>query len=140
MQYSVELGRAGYVDGGDGAQPAVAAPEKLRRLLAFQEGWRRLSFDPPSLERFISESIYELAGGTFVICSAGNSKHLEAIQFTSNFADVPKRRWKFPDLELDRRVDDIGIDPASDLLVIIEQRDHALYVSSPLISQPSAHY
>lgn len=125
LQYSIELGRAGYVDGGDSVQSALSTSEKLRKMSALQEGWRLLSFDPPSIERFVSESIYELAGGTFVLCSAGGSKHLEAVQFASNFGNVQKRRWKFPDLDLDRRVGDIGIDPASDLLVIIEQRDHA---------------
>lgn len=134
LQYLIELGCAGYADGryGKGTLPPH---ERLRRLVETESAWRRLALTRPTLLKLPGAApvatTYEFSGGVFVRSSGGTS--LDVVRFPSTFGDVTFEMRTLTQSQLAAKaVRDVAIDPGSDLLILVEQRDESYVYHSPM--------
>lgn len=103
--------------------------EKLRLLERHTEAWETLSynsqFDVPS-----NEDYWELMGGFLVQADRENPTHIIVHQIPSLLRSIPKKTWTL-DFE-PIVIQDFGLDPRQDLLVVGERGIQELFVASPL--------
>ncbi|KAG9015237.1 hypothetical protein FRB94_004356 [Tulasnella sp. JGI-2019a] len=127
LQYLIELGCAGYVD-GNYEKGALPQHERLRRLNEIESAWGKFSLAVKARFKLpgATSSIYEFYGGVFIRGQAAGTR-LETIRFPSTFGDVSAETRNFAHSQLAvKAARDIAIDPGSDLLVLIEVRDDGM--------------
>lgn len=126
LQYRIKLHESGYVDNANGS---VSNSEKTRRLAALQRGWHRLAFQGATTESFTFESRErrDYSGGTLAtLLFSGGSTRLDAIQFASRLGDTFTTHSRVTSLDLQWPAIAFGVDPVSDLLVLVEHRQEPL--------------
>lgn len=129
LQYRIELECSGYVD-GDAGKDTLIQKARLQSLIKVETAWRRLSFETKCRQRSIGRSgIYELYGGVFVRGISEDpgirgATGLEVVKLPSTIGNTKPEMWKFLPAQMGvRAIRDVGIDPGSDLLVLIEEKD-----------------
>ncbi|KAI0772792.1 hypothetical protein BD413DRAFT_34230 [Trametes elegans] len=115
LQYQVELGAAGMEDGPPGT---LTAAERLRMLKARQAAWDRLAWTSREEIPMCQGGVWELYGG--VLAQGEGSRTLVFRQLPSAIRGIQEREWRLEDVGVNIR--DFGMDPAQDLLLIIENR------------------
>lgn len=143
LQYKIELGADGLVDGIQGAGGITAAlPERLRALRRRRDAWRRLAFRRCVTVPMPGEcQAYELVAGMFVkamhndgdsdVYGVGGplppaffgplptSRHMRIATLPSAFEE--SKTVVREDIGVFCR--DFAIDPTQDLMVMVEQQD-----------------
>lgn len=138
LQYKIELGANGLVDGAPGAGGIPAAvPERMRALCRRQEAWRKLAFRHCVRVPMPGEcQAYELTGGMFVKAMHSDTTpgtdgvDMLAQLFGPQMASRHMRIVELPGStngENKMIRDDIGlfcrdfaVDPTQDLMVMVE--------------------
>ncbi|KAI5115202.1 hypothetical protein M0805_008174, partial [Coniferiporia weirii] len=129
LQYKIELGADGLVDGPPGG---LSVPERLRALLARRAAWRGLSFrrrvDIPMPGECHA---YELVGGVFA--KAMNPEHAHGLGLAPHPGSRHLSIFKLPTANKESETivrEDVGvsckdfaIDPTQDLIALVEQPD-----------------
>ncbi|KAG9038606.1 hypothetical protein FRB95_000828 [Tulasnella sp. JGI-2019a] len=123
LQYLIELGCAGYVDGNYG-KGTLLQHERLRRLIEIESAWREFSLATKTKFKIpgVFPTPYEFGEGVFI---CGHTK-LDTIRSTSVFGDVTsdhETRTLSQTQPPVKAVCDVAIDPGSDLLILLEDRD-----------------
>ncbi|KAG9017371.1 hypothetical protein FRB93_007485 [Tulasnella sp. JGI-2019a] len=124
LQYLIELGCTGYVDGSYD-KDTLSQHERLRRLIEIETAWREFSLATKTKLELpgVFSWIYEFCGGVF-IRGQSSVKTLNVIRFPSIFGNATSETWDLTQSQLAvGSVRDITIDPGSDLLIIIECRE-----------------
>lgn len=153
LQYKIELGAYGLVDGAPGAGGIPAAiSDRLRALRRRRDAWRNLAFrNCVQVPMPGGCQAYELVGGVFVKAmhpeEAPNANGYPVMLPPTIFGPLPSSRHMritaLPgaadggntlvreDIGVSCR--DFAIDPTQDLMVMVEQQDgYALYSSCTL--------
>ncbi|TFK86727.1 hypothetical protein K466DRAFT_492258 [Polyporus arcularius HHB13444] len=122
MQYTVELGAAGMEDG----PPSNLTPSaRLALLRERQAAWRRLAWR--------SELTFPMGFGPWEL----QDLNLVLQQLPSAIRGIKAKKWEIPDVGMDMR--DFSMDPAQDLLVVVEHTMVGvccLYLKSLLTGAP----
>ncbi|KAG8986973.1 hypothetical protein FRB94_002319 [Tulasnella sp. JGI-2019a] len=121
LQYLIELGCAGYVDGNydKGTLPQY---ERLRRLIEIESAWGEFSLETKMKLKMSGASSrpYEFCGGVFI---RGHTQ-LDILRFPSIFNDMTSETWNLAHIQpAVEAVCDVTIDPGSDLLLLVEYRN-----------------
>lgn len=124
MQYLIELGADGMVDGArtTGSLPTA---ERLQLLLDRRARWRTLNWtNTTTLSLDGVCDAYNIVGGVFAKTTGGSTavpgaRHLTAINLPTR--DAPARTTIFEDMGVESR--GFTIDPSQDLLAIVEIDD-----------------
>ncbi|KAI0821790.1 hypothetical protein BC628DRAFT_800527 [Trametes gibbosa] len=116
VQYKIELAAAGMEDG---PSSALTVADRLRMLKARQEAWHKLEWTSRSEMPMAQGGVWELYGG--VLAQGEGARTLVFRQLPSNIRGIEEREWRIEDVGVDIR--DFGMDPAQDLLVIVENRE-----------------
>ncbi len=115
MKYKIELAAAGMEDGLHSTLPAS---ERLTVLRARQSAWKRISWLSQEDSPASSDSmLWELYGGVFA--RDQNRSTLHFWQLPSQIRRIDERKWTLDDVGV--RIYDFSMDPAQDLLVIVEE-------------------
>lgn len=114
-QYKIELAAAGMEDG---PPSTLTSAERLRVLKAHQEAWDKLAWTSREEVPMHQGGVWELYGG--VLAQGDGSRTLAFKQLPSAIRGIEEREWRIEDVGVNIR--DFGMDPAQDLLVIIENR------------------
>ncbi|KAG8989214.1 hypothetical protein FRB94_014585 [Tulasnella sp. JGI-2019a] len=102
LQYLIELGCAGYVD-GNYDKGTLQQHERLGRLIEVESAWRRFSLE--------TKMKLKMSG-------------LDILRFSSIFEDMTSETWNLAHTQpAVKAVCDVTIDPGSDLLLLVEYRD-----------------
>ncbi|KAG8954365.1 hypothetical protein FRC04_011691 [Tulasnella sp. 424] len=126
LQYSIELGSSGYVDGPNDQVTKMSREERYRKLVELEEGWKTLHFPTAQTKTFYTQSsIYELYGGVYVRGLLGDAflggvTQLQVTRFPSALSQCPGDSWNHA---LETPCRDMGIDPGSDLMVLVSRKD-----------------
>ncbi|KAG8934777.1 hypothetical protein FRC01_000458 [Tulasnella sp. 417] len=129
LQYIIELRCGGYVDGNGDRLTKTSLEERYRKLVDLEEGWKMLRFPIDQAKVFDGpSSIYELYGGVYIRGVRtegfpGGVTSLEVTRFPSPLTQRPGRSWAHA-LEISCR--DISVDPGSDLMVLIINKESIL--------------
>ncbi|KAI0631501.1 hypothetical protein C8Q77DRAFT_140759 [Trametes polyzona] len=115
FQYRIELAVAGMEDG---PSSGMTASERLRKLRARQEAWNKLQWTAREEVNMLQGGVWELYGG--VLAQGEGLRTLVFKQLPSNIRGIEGREWRIEDVGVNIR--DFGMDPAQDLLIIIENR------------------
>ncbi|KAH9903456.1 hypothetical protein C8Q73DRAFT_742509 [Cubamyces lactineus] len=115
LQYMVELTAAGMEDG---PYSTVTAAERLRMLKARQEAMDKLAWTSREEVPMLKGGVWELYGG--VLAQGEGSRTLVFKQLPSSLRGIEGKEWRINDVGVHIR--DFGMDPAQDLLIIIENR------------------
>ncbi|KAH8985373.1 hypothetical protein EDB92DRAFT_1802543 [Lactarius akahatsu] len=133
LQYRIELAAEGFIDGPPGG-PASTAAARMDLLLERRVAWRVMRPRRRAAVALAGRcNAYELAGGLFAkaVEEHGAARRLVASWLPSNSAD--ETRLVVDDLGV--RIKDFALDPAQDLIVLLE---HPPAVG--LSASPSAAY
>ncbi|TDL28269.1 hypothetical protein BD410DRAFT_782245 [Rickenella mellea] len=119
LQYTIELGIAGMVDGP--ADASLTTEERLRGLEHYQKMWRHLTWSKHDVIPMEGGNIWELAGG--VLAQGKPPTQIGSTDMVFNQLPSPTRRiearsWS---LHFDVHVRDFTIDPFQDLIVLISE-------------------
>ncbi|OJT10824.1 hypothetical protein TRAPUB_12693 [Trametes pubescens] len=114
-QYKIELAAAGMEDG---PPSTLTSAERLRVLKAHQEAWDKLAWTSREEVPMHQGGVWELYGG--VLAQGDGSRTLAFKQLPSAIRGIEEREWRIEDVGVNIR--DFGMDPAQDLLVVIENR------------------
>ncbi|KAI0325496.1 hypothetical protein GY45DRAFT_1374683 [Cubamyces sp. BRFM 1775] len=115
LQYKVELAAAGMEDG---QYSTLSAAERLRMLKARQEAMDKLAWTSREEIPMLQGGVWELYGG--VLAQGEGSRTLVFKQLPSSLRGIEGREWRIEDVGVHIR--DFGMDPAQDLLVVVENR------------------
>ncbi|KAI0717883.1 hypothetical protein C8T65DRAFT_104910 [Cerioporus squamosus] len=114
MRYKIELAVAGMKDG---FHSTLTVSERLAALEEKTDAWRRLAWkfeeDIPATGNSKSGKFY---GGVFA--QAENHRSIHLWQLPSRIRGIERKKWTLDDVGV--RISDFGIDPAQDLLVIVQ--------------------
>ncbi|KAJ3528106.1 hypothetical protein NM688_g8037 [Phlebia brevispora] len=129
LRYKVELAAAGMEDG---SSSALSTADRLRRLEEHQVAWRDLRWKSETVVPMLRGGVWELYGG--VLAQSRGRETLVFRQIPSEIRGIEEKVWEN---EIGFRIRDFGMDPAQDLLVVIESpngngihRIHLLTVSA----------
>ncbi|KIO34644.1 hypothetical protein M407DRAFT_16612 [Tulasnella calospora MUT 4182] len=126
LQYTIELRCGSYIDGSNGQLTKTSLEERYRKLVELEEGWKTLRFPIDQTKIFSGpSSIYELYGGLYVRGVRSESfldgtGSLEVTRFPSALAPCPGQAW---DHFLETSCRDLGLEPGSDLMVLINNKE-----------------
>ncbi|OBZ79706.1 hypothetical protein A0H81_00991 [Grifola frondosa] len=113
LQYKIELAVAGMEDG----PPSARSPaERLAKLKARQAAWNSLQPSSQKTIPMLRGEVWELYGG--VLAQARGPQSLAFRQLPSDIRGIEEKEWMIEDVGIAIR--DFGMDPAQDLLVVIE--------------------
>ncbi|KAL7284613.1 LOW QUALITY PROTEIN: hypothetical protein ACG7TL_001908 [Trametes sanguinea] len=115
MFYKVELAANGLENG---THNTLTVAERLRMLKMRTEAWDDLAWTAREEVPMLQGGVWELYGG--VLGQAEGSRTLVFNQLPSNLRGIEGRQWRIEDVGVNIR--DFGMDPAQDLLIIIENR------------------
>ncbi|KAI0649960.1 hypothetical protein C8Q79DRAFT_941783 [Trametes meyenii] len=115
LQYHIELAAAGMEDG---PPSTLTAAERLQILRTRQAAWDKLAKTSREEVPMLEGGVWELHGG--VLAQGEGSRTLVLKQLPSAIRGIESREWRIEDLGVNMR--DFGMDPAQDLLVVIENR------------------
>ncbi|CAL1695559.1 unnamed protein product [Somion occarium] len=113
LQYKMELALCGMEDGPPGS---MVPAERLECLREHQDAWGHLRFTQTSNIDMQSGNVWELYGN--VLSQGKNRRSLAFHQLASVIRGIEDRSWSLDDLDVEIR--DFGMDPAQNLLVLIE--------------------
>ncbi|KAH9850916.1 hypothetical protein C2E23DRAFT_904719 [Lenzites betulinus] len=116
VQYKIELAAAGMEDG---PPSTLTASERLRMLKTRQEAWDKLQWTGRGEMPMSQGGVWELYGG--VLAQGESARTLAFKQLPSKIRGIEEREWRIEDVGVNIR--DFGMDPAQDLLVIIENKE-----------------
>jgi hypothetical protein len=113
LQYKIELAASGLQDG----PPSLLGPaDRLKLLRDREKSWDTLTWTNEEDLMKVSGN-WELYGGVFAQHQSGDNS-LKLWQLPSTHREIEKRHWSIPLPHF--RLRDFGMDPAQDLLVIVE--------------------
>jgi hypothetical protein len=113
-QYDIDLAVSGMIDG---PPSPLTASHRLALLKERNAAWETLRWKESSDDLPMQQGqVWELYGGVFAQSSASNILHFR--QLPSVYRNIKERSWH---VVLDVHVRDFTMDPAQDLLVLIEQ-------------------
>ncbi|KAI0672339.1 hypothetical protein C8Q78DRAFT_1026481 [Trametes maxima] len=115
LQYQIELAAAGMEDG---PTSTLTAAERLQILRTRQAAWDKLENTSSEEVPMLRGGVWELYGG--VLAQGEGSRTLVLKQLPSAIRGIEGREWRIEDLGVKMR--DFGMDPAQDLLVVLENR------------------
>lgn len=113
MQYKVELAVAGMEDG---PPSALSSADRLKLLRTHQATWKDLNWTSEKVVPMLAGGVWELYGG--VLAQAKTRDSLCLMQLASELRGIPEKEWE---LQLPMHIRDFGMEPALDLLVVIEE-------------------
>lgn len=119
LQYKIELAAASMVDGPPGG---LTTPERRIALRKYVRAWRELEFSSqPTLAIALGEdknweSRADISGNVFLLAKP---KSLELVQLPSRIKGIQEKRWTIDTSELGFGVTRFAMDPAQDLLVVV---------------------
>ena len=99
----------------DGLSSALTPVQRLAALRTRQLAWHSLAWSARSEQLMGGGGYWELYGGVLAGCES--SRTLVFRQLPSLIRGIPDKEWSIPDLDFD--VDDFTMDPAQDLLVVV---------------------
>ncbi|PIL28992.1 hypothetical protein GSI_09039 [Ganoderma sinense ZZ0214-1] len=116
-QYKIELAVAGMTDG----PPSTLTPaERLTILRARQDAWDNLVWTAKDDVTMHQGGVWELYGN--VLAQAQGDRTLHFKQIPSQIRGIRGTEWTIPNVGC--KIRDFGMDPAQDLLVVIEHFWH----------------
>lgn len=122
-QYEIELAVSGMVDG---PPSTLTTSDRLALLKERNAAWESLRWVESRDIPMMQGHIWELYGDVFAQSSTSDVLHFR--QLPSNYRKIEEKTWG---VALDINVRDFTMDPAQDLLVLIEEPTQ-LYVTSLL--------
>ncbi|KAL5478455.1 hypothetical protein ACEPAI_2639 [Sanghuangporus weigelae] len=129
VQYHIELGISGMVDGPPIPYAPFSTDERLRRLRVYQSRWKHFDFKRAQTVRKVTGSVWELASGVLAQgVSTSVAEHIgrtavRKLLFTrlpsSARVESRTREWthEYPDFA----IRDFTMDPTQDLLVLLRE-------------------
>ncbi|RPD61706.1 hypothetical protein L226DRAFT_485162 [Lentinus tigrinus ALCF2SS1-7] len=112
-QYKIELALAGMEDG----PPSALTPsDRLAILRERQEAWKSLTWKARTEYDMRRGGVWELYGG--VLAQADGDRTLVCAQLPSVIRGIEEKVWTVEDVGV--KIRDFGMDPAQDLLIIIQ--------------------
>ncbi|KAH8099418.1 hypothetical protein BXZ70DRAFT_943596 [Cristinia sonorae] len=112
LQYKIELAVAGMEDG----PPSSATPsERLQLLREHRKAWNEMRFNSSEDIPMSAGGVWELFGG--VLAQGIPPKGMSFNQLPSKLRGIESKAWALHDLGV--KIRDFGMDPASDLLVLV---------------------
>lgn len=124
VQYHIELGVAGMVDGAPFPRAPFSTAERLRRLRLYQSRWTHLKHAREQTVRHVRGGVWELTQGVLAqgISTPGvEPAEVRKLFFTrlpsSARAESRTREWSHSGYEF--AVRDFTMDPSQDLLVLV---------------------
>ncbi|KAI9056374.1 hypothetical protein FKP32DRAFT_1639392 [Trametes sanguinea] len=115
LQYKIELAASGLEDG---THNTLTVAERLRMLQTRNEAWDNLAWTAREEIPMLQGGVWELYGG--VLGQGEGARTLVFKQLPSTLRGIEGRQWRIEDVGVNIR--DFGMDPAQDLLIIIENR------------------
>ncbi|KAI8989158.1 hypothetical protein BD414DRAFT_486239 [Trametes punicea] len=115
LQYKIKLAVNGMENG---PHSTLTVAERLRVLKARQEAWDSLAWTSREEIPMLRGGVWELYGG--VLGQGEGSRTLVFKQLPSTLRGIEGKEWRIEDVGVNIR--DFGMDPAQDLLLIIENR------------------
>jgi hypothetical protein len=102
----------------DGPPGGLLPAQRLEKLREYQTAWRDLRISSKETVSMLRGQVWELYGGVF---AQGLPTHrgIRFWQLPGEIRGVEKKEWEHEDLGLNIR--DFGMDPAQDLLVLLER-------------------
>lgn len=122
-QYEIELAVSGMMDG---PPSSFTTSDRLALLKERNAAWESLRWVESQDIPMMQGHVWELYGGVFAQSSTPDVLHFR--QLPSKYRKIKEKTWG---VALDIHVRDFTMDPAQDLLVLIEQ-PKLLYVTSLL--------
>ena len=114
-QYKIELALAGMEDG----PPSALTPsDRLAILRERQNAWKTLTWKARTEYDMRRGGVWELYGG--VLAQADGESKLVCAQLPSVIRRIEEKEWTIEDVGV--KIRDFGMDPAQDLLIIIEHQ------------------
>lgn len=114
--YTIELEIAGQEDG---RYCTLAPVEKLEILRKHQESWADLNWSSESRYPMKDGGLWEIFGN--VLAQMHIDQRITFVQLPSTHRNIVEQEWTVKLFEARRHIQDFGIDPNQDLLVLIEQ-------------------
>ncbi|KAL5514696.1 hypothetical protein ACEPAG_2012 [Sanghuangporus baumii] len=129
VQYHIELGISGMVDGPPIPYAPFSTDERLRRLRLYQSRWKHFDFKRAQTVRKVTGSVWELASGILAQgVSTSVAEHIgrsavRKLLFTrlSSSARVESRTREWTHEYPDFAIRDFTMDPTQDLLVLLRE-------------------
>ncbi|RPD76028.1 hypothetical protein L226DRAFT_461728 [Lentinus tigrinus ALCF2SS1-7] len=115
LQYIIELGAAGMEDG---PSSTLTPSARLALLRERQSAWKSLTWRSEATYPMTIGEYWELYGG--VLAQEEGGKKLVFRQLPSAIRGIEAREWEIRDAGTD--IQDFSMDPAQDLLVVVEER------------------
>ncbi|TFY81128.1 hypothetical protein EWM64_g2883 [Hericium alpestre] len=112
LQYAITLKASGMQDGPDGP---LSSAERLSILKRHSQAWKTLTFSSTSSDDMPLGGLYELYGNVLVQSLGPREFHLK--QLPSQIRGIEERNWN---LRFNFDVRDFGMDPAQDLLFLLQ--------------------
>ncbi|KDQ64233.1 hypothetical protein JAAARDRAFT_683245 [Jaapia argillacea MUCL 33604] len=116
LQYKIELD---VTKMSDNPSSNLSVGERLSRLKAHQEAWKNLEWRQEVPLPPLDPDIWELQGG--VLAQGKCEQGLTVTQLGGDSRGIPTREWDVKNLGF--AISDLAMDPAQDLLVLIEVHD-----------------
>ncbi|TFK56597.1 hypothetical protein OE88DRAFT_1730069 [Heliocybe sulcata] len=114
LQYNIELGANGMVDG---PRSDLSSAEKLAMLRERQRAWENMEWVEQRTLPMAGGHLYELYGGVFAQSTGDRSLLFKRLP--SHYRRIEEKTWFIEDVGVDMR--DFAMDPGQDLLAIIEE-------------------
>ncbi|OJA16126.1 hypothetical protein AZE42_00062 [Rhizopogon vesiculosus] len=112
-RYDIELAVSGMMDG---PPSSLTASDRLALLKERNAAWEALEWKASNDLSMQQGHLWELYGGVFAQSSPSNLLHFR--QLPSEYRNIKEKSWH---VALDVHVRDFTMDPAQDLLVLVEQ-------------------
>lgn len=104
----------------------LSIAERSKRLSAYEDSWK--SLNPKELYEVDlgGNGVWEFARG--VLAQARGARTLSFVQLRSSIQQTGEKRWEILDIGYD--IDDFGMDPDQNLLVVGESRSTYVFILS----------
>ena len=121
LAYKIELGASNYEDGPSGT---ITSMDRMQLLSKYESAWNQLKWGT-ELVLLRDISIWALHGG---VLGLARGKTIVFTRLPSEIKGIPESSWK---CEVDFVISEFTMDPAQDLLVILETSS-STYVEATL--------
>ncbi|TFK36862.1 hypothetical protein BDQ12DRAFT_633178 [Crucibulum laeve] len=115
LKYTIDLAISGQ---DDGLTSALGTAERYALLKKYQAAWDNVTWKDERRLRMFHGGLWELYGG--VLAQNNSSGELVFYQLPSSIRGIEEKEWSHKHSKFLFHVRDFGMDPSSDLLVLIQ--------------------
>lgn len=103
----------------NGPPSSLTVADRLRILRNHQKAWKALEYNSSHVIPMLKGNVWELYGGVLAQQTSKDSQILEFRQLPSELRGIKEKEWQVRWLGF--RIRDFSMDPAQELLVVIEK-------------------